>query len=177
MQPRPSTSTNVYTSADTTLTVSTNASNHGGASSGTNTTIRQTRMPVQLQTVCFSIFATLDEELFVPKGSELGFVNKLKKNKPAEKQLLFNKIGDPLTFTVCHYAGNVTYNAVGWLAKNQKSLPAEAVALLLSSSNQTLKEAVPFVATSAAIASAAAAHVARGSSLPVGLRIGITKFV
>lgn len=37
------------------------------------------------------IFATLDEELFVPKGSEQGFVAKLAKSRANDKRLIPNK--------------------------------------------------------------------------------------
>ncbi|CDJ39357.1 myosin G, putative [Eimeria tenella] len=96
------------------------------------------------------IFATLDEELFVPKGSEQGFVAKLAKSRANDKRLIPNKASGSLTFTVCHYAGNVIYNADGWLQKDQNALPADAVNLLLSSSNEILVQAVRLVTEASA---------------------------
>ncbi|KAL8432425.1 hypothetical protein Efla_000202 [Eimeria flavescens] len=91
------------------------------------------------------IFAVLDEELFVPKGSEQGFVSKLAKSRANDKRFIPSKSSGALTFSVVHYAGTVVYTASGWLQKNQSALPMEAVNLLLSSSNTVMLQAVTLV--------------------------------
>ncbi|XP_026190922.1 myosin-8 [Cyclospora cayetanensis] len=91
------------------------------------------------------IFAVLDEELFVPKGSEQGFVAKLAKNRASDKRLIPSKASGALAFSVNHYAGTVTYNAGCWLQKNQSALPAEAVQLLQASYNEIMAQAVGLV--------------------------------
>ncbi|KAL8274078.1 hypothetical protein Esti_001920 [Eimeria stiedai] len=96
------------------------------------------------------IFATLDEELFVPKGSEQGFVSKLAKSRASDKHFIPTKALGSLTFSVDHYAGVVAYNATGWLQKNQSALPTDAVNLLLVSSNKVLFQAVTLVSEKSA---------------------------
>ncbi|KAL8430312.1 hypothetical protein ACSSS7_005980 [Eimeria intestinalis] len=96
------------------------------------------------------IFAVLDEELFVPKGSEQGFVSKLAKSRASDKRFIPSKASGSLTFSVDHYAGVVAYNATGWLQKNQSSLPTEALNLLLASSNKVMLQAVTLVSEKSA---------------------------
>jgi len=87
------------------------------------------------------IFAMIDEEINVPKGSDLGFLSKVLKahakhsnfKKPKPKDLNADKV-----FVVVHYAGAVPYNCTDFLTKNQDSLHEDIVEVLSSSADSLL---------------------------------------
>ena len=112
------------------------------------------------------LFAALDDECKQPKGSELGYVDKLHalfaKGKPkdtpvydklkrAKGGLVGERTGrefpshgkdlDPLNFVVVHYAEPVCYTADGWLDKNRGYLHPD-LALILSNSSSALVQAL-----------------------------------
>lgn len=73
------------------------------------------------------LFAYLDEECSVPKGSDEKFVSKLNllfDEAAATKSPFFlRNHKSPLAFTVRHFAGDVHYNARDFLDKNRDALP------------------------------------------------------
>ena len=87
------------------------------------------------------IWALLSEECMVPKGSDVGFTEKL---HDAQKK------GGPLTavkglarsggFQMAHFAGQVTYSTVGWLDKNKDPLSGDLNVLMQFSDNEILRE-------------------------------------
>ena len=98
------------------------------------------------------IFAKLDEECVVPKGSELGYVNKLhgafEKNALYSKPVLGkngsiiqgkkasdNPEGTKISFIVKHYAGEVLYTASDWLEKNRGALRQDLVGMMQAASD------------------------------------------
>ena len=88
------------------------------------------------------IYATLDEEMSIPKGSDNGFLIKLTKKLDGHPN--FRKPGvktnyERNSFTVVHYAGSVMYNVAGFLEKNRDSLNPDLAELMASSS-------IPFIA-------------------------------
>jgi myosin V len=85
------------------------------------------------------ILSLLDEESRLPMGSDEGFVNKLHHNYAADKNKFYKKprFGKS-TFTVCHYAIDVTYESDGFIDKNRDTVPDEHMAVLRSSSNTFL---------------------------------------
>ncbi|PFH34394.1 myosin G [Besnoitia besnoiti] len=85
------------------------------------------------------IIATLDEEVFVPKGSDQGFLNKLNKAQANSKRFIQNKIQGSMSFGIRHYAGDVTYTVDGWLVKDQNAPPQEATDCLHTSKNAIVK--------------------------------------
>jgi len=74
------------------------------------------------------IFAMIDEEISVPKGSDDGFLGKVlqkhakhpncKRPKPRDKD-------SRVVFIVVHYAGEVPYNVTNFLEKNKDALHAD----------------------------------------------------
>ncbi|GFQ02214.1 myosin-1 [Phtheirospermum japonicum] len=71
----------------------------------------------------------LDEESTFPNGTDLSFANKLKhhlKSKPCFR----GERGK--AFTVCHYAGEVSYDTTGFLEKNRDLLHMDSIKLLSS---------------------------------------------
>ena len=88
------------------------------------------------------VFAMIDEEINVPKGSDDGFLSKVLKNhkghpnlkKPKPKAKDSRKV-----FIVVHYAGAVPYNTTGFLEKNKDQLHGDMTAVIMSSSD-------PFIA-------------------------------
>jgi myosin heavy subunit len=69
------------------------------------------------------VFDLLDDEIYVPRGSDEGFLNKvlqikhpnLKRPKPKEKD-------SRVCFNILHFAGEVSYNTRDFLQKNKDSL-------------------------------------------------------
>eukprot|EP00808_Paulinella_micropora_P018987 g73411.t1 len=85
------------------------------------------------------ILAVVDEELKMPKGSDLGFVNKLH-DKQASTECYAKIVSLPDHFTVKHYAGDVIYNSEGFLVKNNDKMSDD----LFSTAE---KSAMPFLKT------------------------------
>ena len=84
------------------------------------------------------IFAYLDEEVAVPKGSDEKFVSKINQifDENANTKSIFyvrnNKSN--VAFTVRHFAGDVHYNAFNFLEKNRDTIPEALLSLISSSS-------------------------------------------
>ncbi len=76
------------------------------------------------------VFPLLDEELKITKGSDDGFAHKLRVQfgsevkKPKKKHVRFRDGGfkKPTLFTISHFAGDVTYEAKGFMNKNKDFL-------------------------------------------------------
>ncbi|KAH6626363.1 P-loop containing nucleoside triphosphate hydrolase protein [Chaetomium sp. MPI-SDFR-AT-0129] len=85
------------------------------------------------------ILSLLDEESRLPMGSDEQFVNKLHHNYAADKHKFYKKprFGKS-TFTVCHYAVDVTYESEGFIEKNRDTVPDEHMAVLRASTNKFL---------------------------------------
>jgi myosin heavy subunit len=100
------------------------------------------------------ILAMMDEEINIPKGSDLSLLNKLftahsstpciSRAKPASKRSNSNSSSQDtdshlISFVIKHYAGQVPYEVTGFLEKNKDSLSQD---LMYIGKNST----VPFVA-------------------------------
>ncbi len=85
------------------------------------------------------ILSLLDEECNIPRGSVRGFVNKTVHSfKGLRLQVPHRRRGVPSsdnTFTIMHYAGDVTYETVGWLDKNRDVFREDMLDLLHHSEN------------------------------------------
>ncbi|CAE7875227.1 XI-F, partial [Symbiodinium sp. KB8] len=85
------------------------------------------------------IFAMIDEEISVPKGSDQGFLQKVIKahsshpnfSKPRPKEKYAQE-----AFNVHHYAGVVKYHVTNFLEKNKDALHKDIVSVLQSSECQ-----------------------------------------
>ncbi|EKX34711.1 hypothetical protein GUITHDRAFT_158791 [Guillardia theta CCMP2712] len=82
------------------------------------------------------IFAMLDEEGRVPGGSDEGFAHKVRRTSHAH--VAAPRLA-PLSFLVRHYAGDVTYECRGFLAKNQDILGLDLQLFLTSRSSPFLR--------------------------------------
>ncbi|XP_055346708.1 unconventional myosin-VIIa-like [Paramacrobiotus metropolitanus] len=86
------------------------------------------------------ILSLMDEECHFPQGSDASLVIKFQHHF-ASHASRFRSTFRPApgqapvlpTFTICHYAGDVLYNAKGFLEKNRDSLPERLCVLLQSS--------------------------------------------
>jgi myosin-5 len=72
------------------------------------------------------LLTALDDEVSLPKGSDLAFLNKAKRNH-ADHACFASDRRIPHSFTVCHYAGDVAYDVTGFLHKNRDRLPEDLV--------------------------------------------------
>lgn len=88
------------------------------------------------------ILSLLDEESRLPAGSDDSFVQKLHANYGAKgKGFPYQKprFGKS-SFTVCHYAIDVTYDSEGFIEKNRDTVPDEHMEVLQLSTNPFLGE-------------------------------------
>lgn len=89
------------------------------------------------------ILSLLDEESRLPSGSDASFLQKLFtqiERKPEFKESFKRPRFGQSSFTVCHYALDVTYESEGFLEKNRDTVPDEHLNLLNNTSNVFLKE-------------------------------------
>ncbi|KAJ5179629.1 hypothetical protein N7492_002839 [Penicillium capsulatum] len=94
------------------------------------------------------ILSLLDEESRLPMGSDEQFVTKLHHHFAADKQKFYKKprFGKS-SFTVCHYAVDVTYESDGFIEKNRDTVPDEHLEVLRNSSNEFIKEILDTAST------------------------------
>jgi myosin-5 len=62
------------------------------------------------------LLCMLEEQCKLPKGSDPNFVDKLHSTKSSA--LVIKKKRNPTEFSIAHYAGEVTYDATGFLVTN-----------------------------------------------------------
>ena len=89
------------------------------------------------------VLALLDEESRLPAGTDASFLQKLNTQilPKAEYKNVFKKPRFGATsFTIAHYALDVTYEVDGFLEKNRDTVPDEHMALLAATKNPFLKE-------------------------------------
>jgi myosin V len=89
------------------------------------------------------ILALLDEESRLPSGSDASFLQKLNSQllDKSEFKAVYKKPRFGTTsFTVAHYALDVTYEVEGFLEKNRDTVPDEHMVLLNDTKNAFLKE-------------------------------------
>ncbi|KAF8652757.1 hypothetical protein AX16_004253 [Volvariella volvacea WC 439] len=88
------------------------------------------------------VLALLDEESRLPAGTDASFLQKLNAqlNKPEYKTVFKKPRFGNTSFTIAHYALDVTYEVDGFLEKNRDTVPDEHMALLNATSNAFLKE-------------------------------------
>lgn len=80
------------------------------------------------------IIPMLDEELRIPKGSERNFLERLAE-KQASNKIYKPVLKNPLMFAVLHYAGEVTYDATGFMDKNRDTLNVDMIEMLQASTD------------------------------------------
>ncbi|KAK2797755.1 hypothetical protein FQN50_009084 [Emmonsiellopsis sp. PD_5] len=117
------------------------------------------------------VLSLLDEESRLPMGSDDQFVTKLHHHFAADKQKFYKKprFGKS-SFTVCHYAVDVTYESDGFIEKNRDTVPDEHMEILRKSSNDFVKAVL--AAASAVREKDSASMSSRPVAAP-GRRIGV----
>jgi myosin-5 len=88
------------------------------------------------------ILSLLDEESRLPSGSDVTFVQKLyaQLDKPDYAKVFRKPRFGGNSFTVQHYALDVTYDGEGFLEKNKDTVPDEQLGLLSNTTNAFLKD-------------------------------------
>ena len=90
------------------------------------------------------IMVVLDEEIFVPKGSDATFLLKIHKEHGGGKHPnYFQPLKSRTEFVVNHYAGDVTYESTSFLEKNKDTLNKDLIELLEGSGNSFLAALFP----------------------------------
>lgn len=66
------------------------------------------------------LFALLDEQCRFPKGSDANFVEKIRVEHAGHPNYITKRRKKyPTEFTIFHFAGEVTYDAKGFIEKNK----------------------------------------------------------
>ncbi|KAI6036693.1 myosin 5 [Pisolithus microcarpus] len=88
------------------------------------------------------VLALLDEESRLPSGSDASFLQKLNTQllKPNNKNVFKKPRFGNSSFTIVHYALDVTYEVDGFLEKNRDTVPDEHMTLIATTRNPFLKE-------------------------------------
>ncbi|XP_017403914.1 unconventional myosin-VIIb isoform X2 [Cebus imitator] len=86
------------------------------------------------------IICLLDEESRFPKGTDLTMLQKLNSVHTNNKAFLQPKNVHDARFGIAHFAGDVYYQAEGFLEKNRDVLSTDILTLVYSSKNKFLKE-------------------------------------
>lgn len=117
------------------------------------------------------ILSLLDEESRLPMGSDEQFVTKLHHNYAADKNKFYKKprFGKS-SFTVCHYAIDVTYESDGFIDKNRDTVPDEHMAVLRASTNKFL---VQVLDAASAVREKDSASASSAAVRPAGRKIGV----
>jgi myosin heavy subunit len=89
-----------------------------------------------------SILGCCDDELKLPKGSDLHLLERLNDAYGKGKYYTASKKREPI-FTIIHYAGGVTYNIEGFMQKNQDKLTPDLAAVIAESKSAYVKELAP----------------------------------
>ncbi|XP_036093884.1 unconventional myosin-VIIb isoform X3 [Rousettus aegyptiacus] len=87
-----------------------------------------------------SIISLLDEESRFPQGTDITMVQKLNSVHANNKAFLQPKNIHDARFGIAHFAGEVYYQAEGFLEKNRDVLSTDILILVHSSQNKFLKE-------------------------------------
>ncbi|KAJ3567122.1 hypothetical protein NP233_g6566 [Leucocoprinus birnbaumii] len=110
------------------------------------------------------VLSLLDEESRLPSGTDASFLQKLNAQilpKPEFKNVYKKPRFGNTSFTIAHYALDVTYEVEGFLEKNRDTVPDEHMALLTSTKNSFLKEVLDSALNSSVKAT-------EGGSTPTG---------
>uniref|UniRef100_F6TMX3 Unconventional myosin-VIIb n=1 Tax=Callithrix jacchus TaxID=9483 RepID=F6TMX3_CALJA len=87
-----------------------------------------------------SVISLLDEESRFPKGTDLTMLQKLNSVHTNNKAFLQPKNIHDARFGIAHFAGEVYYQAEGFLEKNRDVLSTDILTLVYSSKNKFLRE-------------------------------------
>nr|ACZ80660.1 putative MYO2 [Cryptococcus depauperatus] len=88
------------------------------------------------------ILTLLDEESRLPAGSDSSFATKIfQVLTSTQQQLVLKKPRfNQSSFTIAHYAHEVTYSVEGFIEKNKDTVPDEHLTLLQNSTNELLRQ-------------------------------------
>ncbi|EKF39180.1 myosin heavy chain MYA2-related, putative [Trypanosoma cruzi marinkellei] len=86
------------------------------------------------------IFALLNEECMLGKGSELAFLEKLDQAHTGKNSFFEKKKVSRDTFIIHHYAASVTYDVNGWLEKNRDTLKDGVKRMMRNSQDPLIRE-------------------------------------
>ena len=86
------------------------------------------------------IFALMDEEIYIPKGTDSTCLSKMNNALQDMAPHYRKPLQSPSTFEITHYAGPVTYTMSGMLDKNKDALYDDLVAMIGTSTCPLLKE-------------------------------------
>jgi myosin V len=96
------------------------------------------------------LLAMLNEECIRPNGSDSGFVNKALHSNSKSPALIIPRIKrSDVEFGIRHYAGDVMYDASGFVTKNQDTLPTDLMECAQTSANEIIAKEIANTSASA----------------------------
>lgn len=90
------------------------------------------------------ILSLLDEESRMPSGSDASFLNKIHTTfgVPKHEQYYKKPRFARTSFTICHFACDVTYESEGFLDRNKDNVPDEMMEVVTNSKLQFLVDMI-----------------------------------
>ena len=85
------------------------------------------------------LLTMLGEECFFPNGSDIGFLGKIQESHRKHPNFEGHVKESKTSFTVLHYPGKVTYDAIGFLEKNKDPLSQDVKVLMQYSDDDFVK--------------------------------------
>ncbi|OMP89223.1 Myosin-2 [Diplodia seriata] len=122
------------------------------------------------------ILSLLDEESRLPMGSDEQFVTKLHHNYSGDKHKFYKKprFGKS-SFTVCHYAVDVTYESESFIEKNRDTVPDEHMEVLKASTNKFLVEIIDTAASIREKETGGGSAAKPGTAVSAGRRVAVNR--
>src|SRR5262249_875935 len=96
-----------------------------------------------LETRRTGLFAMIDEEISVPRGSDDSLLNKVYKSFKDHPHFRKSVKNQTTQFGILHFAGEVQYTVAGFLDKNKDTLPLDLLNLMQTSSHRFVKSLFP----------------------------------
>ncbi|KAI1007044.1 Myosin-2 [Podosphaera aphanis] len=118
------------------------------------------------------ILSIIDEESRLPNGSDENFTKKLNTLYSGKHKFYTKGRFDDVSFTVSHYAVEVTYSSDGFIEKNRDTVPDQLLSILRGSSNNFLVQVLD-AATAVREKETASASTASVKAVP-GRRMAVT---
>ncbi|KAJ1605920.1 myosin'myosin' [Cryptosporidium canis] len=95
---------------------------------------------LQQQKPVLGVLPAIDEECFVPQGSNMGLLNKLVKEYSGKNSRFEMVKKKPDSFVIVHYAGPVSYCVENFIEKNKDQLSPYSTEVLSSSGNPWISD-------------------------------------
>ncbi|XP_047446348.1 unconventional myosin-VIIa-like isoform X2 [Mugil cephalus] len=87
-----------------------------------------------------NLLALIDEESHFPKGSDLTLLNKMNQQHKKNSVYIASRSNRDTGFGICHFAGVVHYESIGFLEKNRDAVSSDIIKMVDNSTNELLRQ-------------------------------------